>query len=1321
MFAELRLRSGTNWSSYTIIPKFKDLAFDTKYQDIGSFGFTITQDDAEALGLADDSVIEIAPNGISRFNMWYAVDNTSGSKTADDTLWKTISGKSIINWLADCRVYPSSWPTLPVVNPDGTTTPIVNGHGFQNATPGTILRTLIARGKSRGGLSWLDETSFTGTTTTDGQAWATTLSPTYDTGTTLLQVLQDLATRRLIQFRMNGMQLQVYNYDSQISHKTPEQVTFRRGQNLEEQTTNTDSSAAASVVLIQGDQTAIAEVNTLPDGSSPSVTRRRELFVAQGGITDIPTLQFLAKAQLAINGHIKVEESLGVDDSLEPWNAYDVGDWVWEDKSGTLENLQIKQIAATAQDANNLTIGLTLGDMLDDLDSQFQQRIDSITGANAANYGPLPNTIKNFLAPSAPTTVSANATAYRDNNGIDHSQVSVTWAAPTTNVDGSTLIDLDRYEVQYRTDQTSAWQQAANVPGSQTAAYISNLPTGINFIAQVRAVDTDGNASAWGVMSGYIATPKVLIVPATPSAPTVSSVFQSIEVTWDGKNSSGGSYGSEWARTDVYVGTTSTFVPGTPAESFNMRGGSLTVGGLAYATTYYVKLIAVDKSGNVSPASAASSAVTAAQLSDPDLPAKLVTGAKIADGTISTTQLTVASFGDTIQPNGSFEDLNSATTTGAAHWVLSFNNVIGATVSTLTSGGATGTNCLKVSLPASTSGLTHWTAGQDEIPTAPGDLWYVKGKIKADRSQAVACAILLSFGQAGGAALPIILDGNNPVSTVVTLTPTTAWTEFEGQLLVPSGTLPNPITRMKVILSTASDGASNNIYWDDIAVRPVGGSASIKDASIVNAKIANVAADKITVGTLNADITVASRIKTADTGARVELNSTGIHAYDASNNQTLYASDADGSVNITGAFQGGSIDLPSISTGSSFRLHADAGGLTASGAGVTNLVTDPSLEASPAQTVKDIHTSTVWDTTYALFGSKCLRVNGDGTDLAGYTEYVLTQVQPSTTYTLSIYVGMYNTITYSTPPGPQPVRADFTNFLGRVGATTIFSGYDGYYDYLGNNLIPTIPTASSVGVVGQQSVPYLLGSGSIGTSSLFNTPPGTNSTSKFTRRYFKAFTTPSSIAANSNLVIRLPAVVYPDNTGAYASFLAMFYDGVQLEAGVLLPGTYTDGNLPDCTWSGLTNASTSSRGFSQLMVLNPNSAPNFPSGFIQPAVLEAAALSSASRTAGTAIPLTAIVDPLGGWTGSSYTVQQSGVYMIMAQVKTTTAPAVGGGYVTKNGSTLYISGAWPTAANVAGDITFLKYLKQGDVIDLRSTVTITNNTDGTFLTLARIG
>ncbi|MGX4733185.1 hypothetical protein [Kitasatospora griseola] len=104
------------------------------------------------------------------------------------------------------------------------------------------------------------------------------------------------------------------------------------------------------------------------------------------------------------------------------------------------------------------------------------------------------------------------------------------------------------------------------------------------------------------------------------------------------------------------------------------------------------------------------------------------------------------------------------------------------------------------------------------------------------------------------------------------------------------------------------------VIRSDLADQIVG-TAQLADATIIGAKIAlatiqdahigTVSASKLTVGKLNADITVAARIKTADQGARVELNSGGIEAWNANGVKTVSVSAATGQVKLVGGLSSG--------------------------------------------------------------------------------------------------------------------------------------------------------------------------------------------------------------------------------------------------------------------------------------------------------------------------------------------------------------------------------------------------------------------------------
>jgi hypothetical protein len=100
-------------------------------------------------------------------------------------------------------------------------------------------------------------------------------------------------------------------------------------------------------------------------------------------------------------------------------------------------------------------------------------------------------------------------------------------------------------------------------------------------------------------------------------------------------------------------------------------------------------------------------------------------------------------------------------------------------------------------------------------------------------------------------------------------------------------------------------------YFRLVAVDKVGNrSVSSTGASVVpvqaaDGDIASLNVGKLVAGTLSADITVSARIKTANSGSRVELNSSGLQAFNAGNTQTVLIDSASGNASILGTFRTG--------------------------------------------------------------------------------------------------------------------------------------------------------------------------------------------------------------------------------------------------------------------------------------------------------------------------------------------------------------------------------------------------------------------------------
>jgi hypothetical protein len=443
---------------------------------------------------------------------------------------------------------------------------------------------------------------------------------------------------------------------------------------------------------------------------------------------------------------------------------------------------------------------------------------------------------------------------------------------------------------------------------------IGDIPAGYNFQARVRAVDSNGHESIWRDGTP-IRTVDDTTPPNKPSIPILSSAFKGIRVEWDGYDYLGGPPPSDWYKMEVHVSIIANFEPSTLTlfDTFiTSLGGVSPIQDLIYGQIYYVRFVALDVRGNRSLPSDAGSVSPQQLVNTAEIGKKLIEGANIADSTIAVRSITVAAFEPSIVPNGGFEDeaLNAdGSGTGLPSYWSNSVWIIGAggTVTYETVAPLAGTKSIKITLAAAADGLRYASA---KFPVTPGRLLAASVKVKASRAianPAFELRIVCGNTEANTGAFPSAgVSEWGPTATVVG---TTAIQKVELQRIVEAS-----MTYAQVFVTAlnAADGSGWNGIIDEVEVRPVGGSAFIADASILNAKIANLAVDdakiatvnvgKLTAGSLIADMTLSARIKTANTGARVELNSSGLQAYNSGGNQTVSVVASTGAATFVGTF-----------------------------------------------------------------------------------------------------------------------------------------------------------------------------------------------------------------------------------------------------------------------------------------------------------------------------------------------------------------------------------------------------------------------------------
>lgn len=253
--------------------------------------------------------------------------------------------------------------------------------------------------------------------------------------------------------------------------------------------------------------------------------------------------------------------------------------------------------------------------------------------------------------PGVPVFGAHSTTVYQSSSdGRTRAQIQINWSTPS-NTDGTTMIDLDHYEIQYRPDlgifatnpsynalQSAGYtynalnalggtykqlipQAVSNwkvtfVAGGVNTLLIQELTPGVNYDFQIRAVDTANppNNGAWSATTTIQASADT-IPPPTPDAPTVATNMASVQVTWDCGTSDGGTFTQavDLHHVEVHGSYDPLFTPSNatklgnlPANIGNITGqipvvGSFTIPpGQPPAQAMFIRLIAVDEAGNKS-------------------------------------------------------------------------------------------------------------------------------------------------------------------------------------------------------------------------------------------------------------------------------------------------------------------------------------------------------------------------------------------------------------------------------------------------------------------------------------------------------------------------------------------------------------------------------------------------------------------------------------------------------------------------------------------------------------------------------------------------
>ena len=218
--------------------------------------------------------------------------------------------------------------------------------------------------------------------------------------------------------------------------------------------------------------------------------------------------------------------------------------------------------------------------------------------------------------------------------------------------------------------------------GTQTFAAVAGV-----YIVQLKILTVNGSESLYSTARTVTVTSAAPAAESsvTPSTPTVSSVLGAIQLSWNGKTSSGGDQPYGFNAAKVYVGTSAGFTPSSSNQvdvlnfangqnTLNIGVGTIVNGvALAYGTDYYIKIATTNGTDTSTAVSATGNPVRVGQVTTGDI--ITINADKIATGTLSSgSTITVGSTsGKHIKLSGTGDPFIIYGSGGVSNPVLSYN------------------------------------------------------------------------------------------------------------------------------------------------------------------------------------------------------------------------------------------------------------------------------------------------------------------------------------------------------------------------------------------------------------------------------------------------------------------------------------------------------------------------------------------------------------------------------------------------------------------------------------------------------------------------
>lgn len=633
------------------ISTWRDLKFLKPLSDIGSGTVVLSYEDAKAMDLLNRQLVwRVQYDGNTPFAFFTeALDEQLVEESQVRQV--TFSGPGVGSIL--------DWGT---VLPPGFPAQTQRSWQWTDVRAMKAFRDLLLAAQARGTCTALQAT-FGDATDTAGAAWTDTVSLEMEPGGTLTEKLKSLADLAGVDWIVTP----TLKLDAALSYGTDrhEQVRFQVAADQVGFGRGRDRKDLRNVAYVEG----TGGIEEALDAGSVGTWGRREVFAQAGESADEATTQRVA-SQLVESQREEARqltvEVLADSPDRKVFRDYDVGDWVGldvNDDSSVPESQRVVAIGVSVDTQGVAKVELACQSLFQ-LKERRMAKLASQGGGSMSVGSSTPSplgpgggigTIIQEPLPDAPGGVDAT-TGANENRVF----VNVTWV--TIAQSGNDPVVAYQVELEKGSEGVVQVQQVSEAP-----VRFEPVEPGVSYTARVRAITRFGRSSAFGsdtVVAGTDAT-----VPAQVAGVAAGFGLRTVTIVWNENaeidvKDGHGSY-------DVQIDTVNTF------DSVALRGkrvsGTITTFAdlpapptpPAAAQTWYVRVRAVDSSGNAGPWSATQSGVQQRSATG-DIQALAIDRVLIADGAIGNLQVEDAAITTAKVLELSATKLSAGTITAAA-------------------------------------------------------------------------------------------------------------------------------------------------------------------------------------------------------------------------------------------------------------------------------------------------------------------------------------------------------------------------------------------------------------------------------------------------------------------------------------------------------------------------------------------------------------------------------------------------------------------------------------------------------------------------------